>query len=250
VNFSNKTPSLECEGFVHSVETCGTVDGPGLRYVIFLTGCPLRCVYCHNPDTQQLKNGKVTTARETVRQVLRYKSFIRNGGVTISGGEPLTQQLFVESVLREVKKNQLHTALDTSGCFGVQVSPSLLDLVDLVLLDIKAWTNEDYLSITGKSVTPVLEFAKLLERLQKPTWIRFVLVPRLTDREETIHGIAAFVQNMKNVERVEVLPFHKYGESKYKELGLKYTLSETQPPSEERTEEVREIFRSYGLLTY
>jgi len=229
------------------VETCGTVDGPGLRYVLFLTGCPMRCAYCHNPDTQRMQSGKPMTAKEVVQQVLRYRSFIRKGGVTISGGEPLSQQPFVESVLFELKKHGLHTALDTSGCFGTRVSETLLNQVDLVLLDIKSWTEAGYRKVTGRKLEPVVEFARHLERIGKPAWIRFVLVPGLTDDDATVEGIAEFVKSLSNVELVEVLPFHKYGENKYKELNLQYTLSDTPEPTEEDTERVRECFRSYGL---
>jgi len=240
-------PSAQCRGYMHSFETCGTVDGPGIRFVLFLTGCPLRCLYCHNPDTQHLKNGKVITAEEIVKEVVRYKPFIKNGGFTISGGEPLSQQSFTESVLFEVKRNGLHTALDTSGCFGTHVRPSLLELVDLVLLDIKGWTSAHHLKVTGKPIKPVIEFAEHLAEIGKPTWIRFVLVPGLTDDPATIEGIAQFASGLSNVELVEVLPFHKYGEPKYEQLHQKYALAETREPTEDEVEAARSRFRSFGL---
>jgi len=152
-------PSPECEGFLHSVETCGTVDGPGIRFVLFTTGCPLRCLYCHNPDSQRLKAGRKVTAGEMVEQIRRYRPFIKNGGLTISGGEPLAQQRFIESVFRDVKRMGLHTALDTSGCFGTRIRPHLLDEVDLVLLDLKSWTNARHRRITGQAMDEVLAFA-------------------------------------------------------------------------------------------
>jgi len=240
-------PSPECEGYVHSVETCGTVDGPGVRFVLFTTGCPLRCLYCHNPDTQRLKAGKKITAGEVVRQVSRYRPFIKNGGLTISGGEPLSQQRFIESVFRDVKRMGLHTALDTSGCFGTRLRPHLMDEIDLVLLDLKSWTNERHRKLTGHSMDEVIAFAKYLESIEKPVWIRFVLVPGITDDEATIDGIAGFARSLNNVELVEVLPFHKYGEAKYEKLQQRYELSNTPEPTEGQVEAARGRFRKLGL---
>jgi pyruvate formate lyase activating enzyme len=240
-------PSPACEGYLHSVETCGTVDGPGVRFVLFTTGCPLRCRYCHNPDTQRLKSGKKVTAGEIVEQVRRYRPFIKNGGLTISGGEPLSQQRFIESVFRDVKRLGLHTALDTSGCFGTRLRPRLLDEVDLVLLDLKSWGNARHRHLTGHSMEEVLAFAGHLETIRKPTWIRFVLVPGLTDDEAILNGIGNFAASLSNVELVEVLPFHKYGERKYAELQQSYTLTDCPEPTEAQVERVRSQFRSFGL---
>lgn len=240
-------PSPECEGFLHSVETCGTVDGPGIRFVLFTTGCPLRCLYCHNPDSQRLKAGRKVTAGEMVEQIRRYRPFIKNGGLTNSGGEPLAQQRFIESVFRDVKRMGLHTALDTSGCFGTRIRPHLLDEVDLVLLDLKSWTNARHRRITGQAMDEVLAFAHHLEAIRKPTWIRFVLVPGLTDNDETLDGIGSFAGSLQNVDLVEVLPFHKYGESKYERLQQRYELKNCPEPTDQEVERVKARFRSYGL---
>lgn len=239
--------SPQSKGHLHSVETCGTVDGPGLRYVMFLSGCPLRCLYCHNPDAQGRPDGKVQTAEDALRDVLKYKNFIRNGGLTISGGEPLMQADFVEAVFKGAKEEGLHTALDTSGYLGSKASDSLLEQTDLVLLDIKSWNKATYKKTTGCYIEPTLQFAKRLSDMGKPAWIRFVLVPGLTDGEENITGVAKFVSELKNVERVEILPFHKMGENKYEELGIPYELSMTPTPTPAKIDHAKEIFASFGV---
>ncbi|MBK1878282.1 pyruvate formate-lyase-activating protein [Pelagicoccus mobilis] len=238
---------LSEEGHIHSVETCGTVDGPGLRYVLFLHGCPLRCQYCHNPDAQGKPSGKVTTAGEALKDVVKYKNFIRSGGLTISGGEPLMQPEFVHAVFRGAKEAGLHTALDTSGFAGHHATDALLQNVDLVLLDIKSWDPDIYKETTGVRISPTLEFAERLERLGIDVWIRFVLVPGLTDVESNIDGLARFVSTLGNVAKVEILPFHKMGESKYKQLGLPYKLAETKEPSNQDIIKARSIFARYGV---
>jgi pyruvate formate lyase activating enzyme len=232
---------------VHSVETCGTVDGPGIRFVLFTNGCPLRCRYCHNPDTQSLKSGRLTTVAEVMAQVSKYKAFLRRGGMTISGGEPLCQQRFVESLLREAKRMGLHTALDTSGCFGTQLRPAILEHVDLVLLDLKTWSNERHRKLTGYSMEPVLDFARHLASIRKPVWVRFVLVPTLTDDPAIWEGIGSFAASLSNVELLEVLPFHQYGASKYERMQRPYPLKDTPEPSEALMEQARAAFRSFGL---
>lgn len=234
-------------GIIHSVETCGTVDGPGLRYVLFLSGCPLRCQYCHNPDAQGRPRGEAKSASDVMADVKKYKNFLKRGGLTISGGEPLMQPDFVEAVFREAKKEGIHTALDTSGYLGYKASDSLLANVDLVLLDIKSWNPSTYRAATGVNIGPTLEFADRLDSMEKPVWIRFVLVPGLTDAESNIDGLAQFVSTLGNVERVEILPFHKMGEHKYKELGMPYKLGDTQAPTEEEVERARAIFARHGV---
>lgn len=242
-------PAPDTLGHIHSVETCGTVDGPGLRYVLFTSGCPLRCLYCHNPDSQGKPCGSVKTAEEVLTDVLRYRNFIKRGGLTISGGEPLMQPDFVHAVFKGAKAAGLHTALDTSGFLGYKASDALLEDVDLVLLDIKSWNPATYQKVTGVAIGPTLEFADRLDALGKPVWIRFVLVPGLTDAESNIDGLAKFIATLGNVERVEILPFHKMGERKYRELGIPYTLADTQPPSEEQVDRARSIFAHYGIKT-
>jgi pyruvate formate lyase activating enzyme len=239
----------DTQGFIHSVETAGTVDGPGMRFVVFVTGCPLRCLYCHNPDTRNVEAGQKTTAAELVKEIAQYKDFLDNtgGGVTISGGEPLFQQDFVLAILRGCKEIGLHTAIDTSGYLGTKVNPELLQAVDLVLLDIKSFDPFAYRKITGSRLQLTLDFARTLSAYHKPTWVRFVLVPGLTDDFEAIDNMADFIKGLGCVERVEVLPFHKMGEEKWEALGLPYTLKETLPPSSELIEKTRDVFRRRGL---
>mgnify|MGYP001472046871 CR=1 FL=1 len=236
-------------GWVHSVETGGSVDGPGLRYVLFLSGCPLRCLYCHNPDTRHMHDGTPTPSDEVVAEIATYADFLKraHGGLTISGGEPLVQPEFCAAVFRGAKALGLHTALDTSGFLGSHADDHLLADVDLVLLDIKAFKESTYRRVTGAPLRPTLEFAERLALLGKPVWLRFVLVPGLTDDMAEIGGLADFAAGLGVVERVDVLPFHKMGEFKWRELGLPYQLADTQPPSDELVGQVRDTFREHGL---
>ncbi|MDQ8205334.1 pyruvate formate-lyase-activating protein [Pelagicoccus sp. SDUM812003] len=238
---------MEALGNIHSIETCGTVDGPGLRYILFLSGCPLRCQYCHNPDAQGRPRGELKSASDVLADVVRYKNFLRKGGLTISGGEPLMQPDFLHAVFKGAKEAGIHTALDTSGFLGYKASDELLENVDLVLLDIKSWNPSTYREVTGVDLSPTLEFADRLSDMGKPVWIRFVLVPGLTDAESNIDGLAQYVSTLENVERVEILPFHKMGEDKYKRLGLPYQLENTPTPSAEEVERARCIFARYGV---
>lgn len=238
---------LGTEGYLHSVETCGTVDGPGIRYVLFLNGCPLRCQYCHNPDAQGRPSGTVLTAEEAFKNIRKYKSFIRKGGLTISGGEPLLQAAFVQAVFQMAWAEGIHTTLDTSGFVGHLASDELLGLTDLILLDIKSFEPETYRNVTGVNLAPTLEFARRLDARGNKFWVRFVLVPGLTDAEENVWGLANFVGQLKNVERVEILPFHKMGEDKYKRSGIPYNLEDTPTPTLEQVEKVRSVFRIHGI---
>jgi pyruvate formate lyase activating enzyme len=233
-------------GRIHSVETLGTVDGPGLRYVLFLQGCPLRCAYCHNPDCQDPKSGFERSAREIVDEILKYTSYIRRGGVTVSGGEPLLQSKFVAEVFRLCHDAGLHTALDTSGFCPLPRARPVLTETDLVLLDIKSFRSETFKNVTGVDVRPTLRMAKELEALEIPVWVRYVLVPGLTDDLDEIRQLAEFVAPMRNVERIDVLPFHKMGESKYRALGMPYRLYDTEPPTEELVAKVEKVFRRAG----
>jgi len=239
--------SPQTEGFVHSVETCGTVDGPGVRYVLFLNGCPLRCQYCHNPDTQGRPKGKTLTAEEAFADVRKYKSFIKRGGLTLSGGEPLLQPDFVQAMFSLAKSEGLHTALDTSGFVGHKATDTLLDLTDLVLLDIKSFSPMTHKLATGVCVDQTLKFARRLEERGNAFWVRFVLVPGLTDGEKNVQGLAQFVSQFKHMERVEILPFHKMGEDKYKRSGIPYKLTHTPEPSAKQVEKVRSIFKAHGV---
>lgn len=232
---------------VHSIETCGTVDGPGVRYVLFLSGCPLRCQYCHNPDTQGKPSGDRRDAASVVADIVRYRNFIKSGGLTISGGEPLMQADFVHAVFERVKHAGLHTTLDTSGFLGDRASDELLACTDLVLLDIKSFAPDTYKIVTGVELQPTLRFAKRLDALGKPMWIRFVLVPGLTDAHENVDGLARFVAGLSSVQRVEVLPFHKMGESKYEQSGMDYQLAGTPEPTAAEMQAVRDIFESHDV---
>lgn len=235
-------------GQVHSIETCGTVDGPGLRYVIFTQGCPLRCLYCHNPDCRHGSEGKTVTVAELLAEIRSYRSYIQApGGVTISGGEPLMQPTFVRELLRGCQQLGLHTALDTSGYVHLAMAQDVLDYVDLVLLDIKSFEPDTYTRVTGVAIAPTLQFARYLSSIRKPTWVRFVLVPGLTDATANVEGLADFVSSLNNIERVEVLPFHKMGEYKWEHLGYEYALKDTPVPTPETIARVKEIFQSRGL---
>lgn len=247
---SNRSPTDDIVGRIHSVETCGAVDGPGLRYVLFLSGCPLRCRYCHNPEAQGPPKGRMQTVAETIEDILRYRAFLRSGGVTISGGEPLMQADFVEEVFRRSRREGLHTALDTSGFLGDRVSDDLLAETDLVLLDIKGIDEAKYRDLTGVSLAPTLRLARRLDAMGKTMWIRFVLVPGLTDDASTIAGIAALVASMNHVERVEILPFHKLGEHKYQSIQKPYLLSETPEPTKQQVDQCRAIFADHGVATH
>ncbi len=236
-------------GKLHSFESCGTVDGPGIRFIVFAQGCPLRCKYCHNPDTWKLKDAKYERTTEFVmNEIKKYKNFFLNGGgVTITGGEPLMQPDFVEELLKECRKEEIHTAIDTSGYVFNERIKEILELVDMILLDIKCMDEKEYKELTGVELEPTLKFAKYLEKIGKPVWLRHVLVPGITDRDEYLIKLADFIKDMKNVEKVEILPFHKMGEYKWKELGLKYQLDKVESPTKERIENAKKIFKDRGL---
>ncbi|MEU9803775.1 pyruvate formate-lyase-activating protein [Streptomyces sp. NPDC051000] len=239
------------EGSVHSWDLSTGVDGPGTRFVTFLAGCPLSCVYCHNPDTMRMRNGKRTSAEDVLAEARKYTRFIEasGGGATVSGGEPLLQPVFAGELLHRMKNELgLHTALDTSGFLGARATDALLRDVDLVLLDVKSWNRDTYRKVAGRSLEPTLEFARRLADLGKEVHLRFVLVPGLTDAEENIEGVASFAGSLGNVSRVDVLPFHKLGEAKWDALGMKFTLHDTPSPSAEQVTVAKAIFSAQGLM--
>lgn len=244
-----KAPQSPVTGRIHSIETCGTVDGPGIRFVIFTQGCPLRCLYCHNPDCRYPQGGKEVTVDELIEQIQKYRSYIdfSGGGVTVTGGEPLMQPEFVREICRRCQELGIHTALDTSGYVNLEVAKPILDFVDLVLLDIKSFDPNIYRQVTSVSLEPTLELARYLSEIGKSTWIRFVLVPNLTDAPHNIEGLAKFIATLKAVEKVEILPFHKMGEYKWEQLGYDYQLKETPPASPEDIRNALEIFKKYEL---
>ena len=238
---------------MHSWELVTGVDGPGTRMTVFLSGCPLRCLYCHNPDTMFAAKGQPVRLDDLVNRLKRYRMIFRTtgGGLTVSGGEPLMQPAFVGRLLHEAQQLGIHTAIDTSGFLGVNASDALLDDLDLVLLEIKSGIPEVYRKATGRELQPTLDFARRLsERGTEEVWIRFVLVPGLTDAVENVEAVAGIVEQISIVTRVEVLPFHQMGRDKWVTLDLPYELAETSPPSKELTDRVREQFRTRGINTY
>jgi pyruvate formate lyase activating enzyme len=235
-------------GFVHSLETGSTVDGPGVRATLFLAGCFLRCQYCHNPDTWHLKRGTRTSIETAMTRVADFAPALRRigGGLTISGGEPLVQVGFSRRVFTAAKDLGLHTALDTSGFLGARADEAYLEQVDLVLLDIKSGDPATYHRVTSAELAPTLRFAERLAAIGKPVWVRYVLVPGLTDDPANIRAVARFVAPMRNVEWVEVLPFHQMGAFKWKALGLNYRLADTPAAPPELAARAVAQFRQEG----
>lgn len=238
------------KGRISAYESCGTVDGPGLRFVVFLQGCPLRCLYCHNPETWEFSGGNEITAGEIFDEIRKYHNFMRasNGGVTFSGGEPLSQPRFLEALLTLCRGAGVHSVVDTSGFTPVSDTlRRIVELTDLFLLDIKSINTSMHQILTGESNRQTLAFAEYLALRGKPVIMRYVLVPSLNDREHCLHKLAKWVVGLGNIETIEVLPFHKMGEWKWKEYELPYRLSETREPTIDEAEEIARLFRSYGL---
>ena len=243
--------ALARTGSVHSWDISTGVDGPGTRFVVFTSGCPLRCLYCQNPETWRMRDGKRVRVDHLVAEVTKYRRFIQvaGGGVTVSGGEPLLQPVFTAELLHRVKALGLHTALDTSGYLGARATDALLADTDLVLLDIKSWDPGRYRRLTGVDIAPTLAFARRLSDMGKPMWIRYVLVPGHTDDADDVEGIASFLTTLSTVERVDVLPFHKLGAAKYAAIGLPFPLADTPTPDPELVARVREQFARHHLRT-
>ena len=225
-------------GNIHSYESMGTVDGPGLRFVIFLQGCPLRCKFCHNPDTWKIGEKKIQeSAEDTLKKIKRYKNYFgKKGGVTVTGGEPLVQSDYVLELFKLCKKEGIHTALDTSGYIFNEKIREILKYTDLVLLDIKAIDKDN-----------TLKFLEYLNEIEKPTWVRHVVVPTITDDNKLLEKTAQYISKFSNIEMVEILPYHTLGVFKYKELGMEYPLKDIEDLSYERKLEVMEIFKKYNL---
>ncbi len=227
------------KGFVHSFETFGTVDGPGTRFVVFLKGCPMRCKYCHNPDTWTTDNARLLTAEEIVFQAEKYRNYYRNGGVTVSGGEPLAQMDFLTELCTKFKQSGFHVAVDTSGSVFDPNDAALTEkflrlneVVDLFLLDIKHIYEKNHIALTGKSNANILSFARFLDRCGKKMWIRYVLVPTINSDRKTLEDTAEFIGSLHNVEKTEVLPYHTLGVEKYRKLGICYPLEGLRTPTE------------------
>lgn len=251
------TGGRSIQGLVHSTESFASVDGPGVRYLIFLQGCPMRCRFCHNPDTWQTDPQKALSAsfqtpEELIRKALRFRPYwSTEGGITVSGGEPLLQMDFLLELFQRAKAANIHTCLDTSGAPFTHEEPfysqflELMKYTDLVLLDLKMMDRAGHLSLTGRDNDNILDMARLLDKLHVPVWIRHVLVPGVTDDEQDLRDMAAFIQSLQNVKRVEVLPYHTLGTYKWKELGLSYSLENVDPPSLEEVKKAKEILHAF-----
>jgi pyruvate formate lyase activating enzyme len=239
-------------GYLHSYEVGSTVDGPGIRFVAFTTGCLLRCQYCHNPDTWHKYNGHPVTVSRAMQEIGKYARVLKitKGGITISGGEPMLQRPFVMRIFRRCKELGIHTCMDTSGRLGDKMTDEDLMDVDLNLLDIKSGDPDIYQKVTHQPLQPTLDYAQRLSMLGRPMWIRYVLVPGLTDGYDNVQKVADFVASLETVERVEILRFHQMGSDKWHKLALEYPLENFESPDAELTERVRGQFRSYGLTVY
>lgn len=231
---------------IHSIETFGTHEGPGIRLVVFLQGCNFKCVYCHNPDTQSLDGGKEMTPEDILKLLEKQKPYLKNtGGLTVSGGEPLMQRKELVELFSLAQKNGFHTTLDTNGAFLDNDTKELLKFTDLVLLDVKHIDPKWHQKVTKAPNLVTLHFADYLRQINKKTWLRYVLVPGFTDQEKYLHNWGKHFADFKNVERVEILPFHTFGAYKYEQLGWKNPLKNVKPPSQEKINEALEIFKQY-----
>jgi pyruvate formate lyase activating enzyme len=236
-------------GNIHSIETFGTVDGPGIRYVIFTQGCLLRCQFCHNADTWEIGTGKQMSVEEIINDLTSYLPFIESsgGGITVSGGEPLLQIPFLIDLFKACKKIGIHTTIDSSGgCYSTaplfqEQLNELLKYTDLILLDLKHINRKKHIRLTGMANDHILEFARLLSKRKIPVWIRHVLVPSITDDEQDLNDLGDFIGTLNNVKKVEILPYHKLGVYKWETLGLDYPIKEVEPPSEAQVKEAYQI---------
>ena len=237
---------------IHSWELVTAVDGPGTRLTIFFSGCPLRCLYCHNPDTMLARDGQDVELDTLLARIKRYRTVFKasGGGITLSGGEVLQQPQFAARLLHETKRMGIHTTIDTSGFLGRNVTDEMLEDIDLVLLDVKSGNEETYNKVTGRTLAPTIEFGDRLAANCTEIWGRFVLVPGLTDAYENVEQVADIMARWSSLSRVEVLPFHQMGADKWEALGRTYELADTKPPSLELLERARNQFRSRGLTVY
>ncbi len=236
---------MTIKGNIHSIETCGTVDGPGIRFVIFMQGCPLRCQYCHNPDTWQTDTNKLITVDEIMQKYDGVKEFVQSGGITVTGGEPLLQIDFVTELFKVAKAHGIHTALDTSGITFNQENTgninNLLKYTDLVLLDIKHIDDEEHKKLTGASNKNILAFAQYLSEKQIPVWIRHVVVKDITLNEKYLKELGKFLATLNNIKALDILPYHNMAIPKYESLGINYPLKNTPPTSKEEAINARNI---------
>lgn len=238
------------KGFVHSVESFGSVDGPGIRFLIFLQGCPMRCQFCHNPDSWKTGIGEERTADELLDQAERFRAYWGDkGGITVSGGEALMQIDFLLELFEKAKQRGIGTCLDTSGQLFIRKAPffekfeRLMKLTDTVLLDIKHIDDEEHRKLTRHSNANILDCARYLSEIDKPVWIRHVLIPGITDKDEYLVRLRDFLSTLHNIERIEVLPYHTLGVYKYGKLGIDYPLKDVQPPAAERVANANDILQ-------
>lgn len=236
-------------GSIHSWELVTAVDGPGTRMTVFLNGCPLRCLYCHNPDTLNMRDGQPIESDELLRRIKRYRRIFRTtgGGITLSGGEALMQPAFTARILRGAREMGIHTALDTSGFLGAMATDEMIEDTNLVLLDVKSGDPDTYRKVTGRDLQPTISFGDRLAQHGTEVWVRFVLVPGLTDDPDNIDRVGQIVEKWPNVSRLEVLPFHQMAIDKWKNLGMTYTLEDVKPPSVEHVDKVREQLRRFDI---
>lgn len=230
-------------GYIHSIETMGLLDGPGIRFVVFMQGCLLRCVYCHNPDTWNLNKGTKIAPDELIEKVKRYVPYFKkDGGVTFSGGEPLVQTEFLIECLKRCKEAGIHTAIDTAGVGGTN-NEEVLKYTDLVIFDIKALTRDTYQDMVGRKIEESLEFLTLCQKLEKPMWIRQVIVPGKNDTEQYVMELAKFLKPLKHIEKIEFLPYALFGVHKYKELGIPYRLEGVKAMEHDRCQALYELLK-------
>lgn len=234
------------DGYIHSIESFGTVDGPGVRFVVFTQGCPMRCKYCHNPDTWKLGEGTRMSAEELLKQYMKNRFFYKNGGITVTGGEPLLQVDFLIELFRKAKEQKIHTCIDTSGITYREGNiaykkklDELMQYTDLVMLDIKHMDAEEHKELTGKGNENIFAFARYLEEKKIPVWIRHVVVPGITDQREYLVELGRFLATLSNVKALDVLPYHVMGVGKYKELGMEYPLKGIEAANAEQTQKAK-----------
>ncbi len=244
-------------GLIHSTESFGLVDGPGVRFVIFLQGCPMRCRFCHNPDTWEIAGGEQVSADDLLQKALRYRSYWKdNGGITVTGGEPMVQMDFLTELFTLAKAEGVHTTLDTSGVLFTlegavfEKIQKLLAVTDLVMLDVKHIDDDAHRDLTAHSNKHILDFARYLDEIGKPVWIRHVLVPGINDKDEQLTRLSDFVASLSNVKRFEVLPYHTLGVPKWEKLGIDYSLKDVDPPSKELVDHANTLLRTAEYTGY
>ena len=237
-------------GNIHSIESFGTVDGPGIRMVVFMQGCPMRCLYCHNPDTWSYDKNKKMSVEDILVKYDSVKEFLKNGGITVTGGEPLSQIEFVTELFKQAKEKSIHTALDTSGVLFNRKNTTqideLLKYTDLVMLDIKHINDEEHKKLTGFSNKNILDFAKYLSEKEVPMWVRHVVVPTINDKTEYLKELGSFLATLDSIKALDMLPYHNMAEPKYENLGIEYPLKDIPPATKEQIMHARfSVFRAY-----